>query len=54
MSAADKGLPILSDAIALKIAIMWELTTHILTTYIVYFACHMCMWQVRESSLGRQ
>lgn len=40
MSAVDQSLPLLSNAVALKIAITCELTTHILTIYIVYFTSH--------------
>lgn len=40
MSVVDKSLSVLSDVSGLKTAIMYELTTHILTTYIIYFACH--------------
>lgn len=40
MSAADQSLSVLSDVAGLKIVITCELTTHILTTNIVYFACH--------------
>lgn len=40
MSSAGQSLSVLTDVVGLKVLIMRELTTHILTTYIVYFACH--------------
>lgn len=54
MSAADQSLSVLSDLVGFKIPIMCELTTHILTTSIVYFVVTDVCWQVKERSLGRQ
>lgn len=43
MSAAVQSLSVPGDVAGLKIAIICELATRILTVYIVYFACHRCV-----------
>lgn len=53
MSAAEQSLSVLSDLVGLTIAIMGELTTHILTTYIAYFACHRCVLASQRKDPGK-